>query len=119
MARSYRGGGRSSGGRSSGGNRSRSSGPKGQIRQGKAVQYSVEGSSGETKYIGTTNNPRHRVAEHRQSGKMQKGDKLRVETKPVPRKTAEGIEARKLAGHRNQHGRNPRHNKTNDGRYHP
>ncbi len=112
MARSSRGGGRSSGG-------NRSGSAKGQIRRGKAVQYSIKSPSGETKYTGTTNNPRRRAAQHSQSGKMQKGDKLRVETKPVSRKTAEGIEARKLADHRNQQGRNPQHNKTNDGQYHP
>ena len=125
--RSPRGG---SGGRPSGGpgkasaGRSSSGGaaagkPKGQINSGKTVQYSLQDSRGNTTYIGSTNNPTRRTAQHQQSGKMQPGDKLRVETKAIPRKVAEKVEAAKLASHRQNHGQNPRKNNTNDGRFHP
>ncbi|MXY20286.1 MAG: GIY-YIG nuclease family protein [Dehalococcoidia bacterium] len=112
-----RGIGSSGGGRRSSGRSGRSS-SKGQIKGGKSVQYAIEGSRGETKYIGTTNNPRQRAVEHRQKGKLGKGDRLVVETKPISRKSAERVESAKLASHRQQHGRNPKHNTTNDGRYH-
>ena len=117
------GGGRPGGGKASGG-RSNSGGaaagkPKGQVNSGKTVQYSIRDSGGNTTYIGSTNNPTRRAAQHQQSGKMQTGDKLRVETKAIPRKVAEKVEAVKLASHRENHGQNPRNNKTNDGRFHP
>ena len=92
--------------------------PKGQIRDGKAVQYSIKDSKGRTKYIGTTNNPSRRATEHRESGKLGRGDKLVVETKPVARTSAENVEKGKLYSHRQQHGRNPKHNRTNDGKFH-
>lgn len=95
---------------------------KGKIRGGKSVQYAIIGPGGrgqKTKYIGTTNNPRRRAIEHLQNGKMSKGDRLVVQTKPISRKSALRVESSKLAAHRRQHGRNPRHNRTNDGGYHP
>ena len=92
--------------------------PKGQIKGGNAVQYSIKGPKGETKYIGTTNNPTRRAAEHRESGKMGQSDRLRVETKAVSRPKAEKVEAAKLCTHRKAHGGNPEHNTTNDGKYH-
>ena len=115
MKRPYRGGGGNYRRRA---NNSRSPRPKGQIKQGKSVQYKIESPSGETTQIGVTNNPRRRAAEHQRSDKMRKGDKIKIETKPVSRKTAERIETRKLSEYRAKHGRNPRHNKTNDGKYH-
>ena len=71
----------------SGGNRS--SQPKGQIKDGKWVQYSIiKGSDGVTKYVGSTNNPTRRAAQHQQSGKMEQGDRMNVETRPyVPRES--------------------------------
>ena len=96
----------------------RSSSRKGQIRGGKVVQYSNQTPNGETTYIGTTNNPRRRAAEHRRSGKLRKGDKLVVETRAMPRKSAERVETAKLASHRRRNGLNPKHNVTGDGRYH-
>ena len=126
MARGYgnRGGGtrRSSKGRSSTRRSSGSGGgarPKGQIKSGKAVQYSIKTRKGNTKYIGTTNNPTRRAAEHRKAGKLGRGDKLVVETKVVQRKSAERVETAKLASHRRRYGSNPRHNTTNDGKFHP
>ena len=114
---------RSSSSRSGGGSK-RSSGsngskPKGQVKSGKAVQYAIKGPRGGTKYVGTTNNPRRRAAEHRDSGKLKRGDKLVVESRPVPRGVAEKMERGKLASHRDSHrGRNPKHNTTNDGQFH-
>ena len=92
--------------------------PKGQIKRGKAVQYSVKGRKGNTKYIGTTNNPSRRAAEHHRDGKLGRGDKLVVETRAVSRKSSEHVEAGKLASHRRQHGSNPKHNTTKDGKFH-
>ena len=117
MARGFRGsGGRSSGRSSSGSTRSSSS--KGRIGGGKAVQYSVKNSQGKTKYVGSTNNPRARAAQHKESGKMGAGDKLVVETRAINRRDAQRVEAAKIGTHRKQHGKNPLHNKTNDGQFH-
>ena len=117
-----RGGASRSYGNRSGGRMSARSGrgsrPKGQVKSGKAVQYSIKDRRGKTKYIGTTNNPTRRAAEHRKTGKLARGDKLAVETRAVQRKSAERVEAAKLASHRRRHGRNPKHNTTNDGKYH-
>ena len=93
--------------------------PKGQIKSGKTVQYSIKTRKGNTKYIGMTNNPTRRAAEHKKAGKLGRGDKLVVETKAVQRKSAERVEAAKLASHRRRHGSNPKHNTTNDGKFHP
>ena len=123
------GGSRSSGGRSAGGQgnnagRSRSSGgqssrPKGQVRNGKVVQYAVQTQSGKTTYIGSTNNPTRRAAQHQQNGKMGTGDRLVVQSRPISRAKAERLESGRLHGHRQENGRNPRHNATRDGRYQP
>ena len=118
----YRGGARrSSGGRSSARRSSSSrSGarPKGQIKSGKKVQYAIKSGKGSTKYYGTTNNPSRRAAQHRKAGKLGRGDRLVVQTKPISQKSAERVEAAKLSSHRRHHGRNPKHNTTNDGKYH-
>ena len=92
--------------------------PKGQVRDGKTVQYSIKDAKGRTKYIGTTNNPTRRAGEHRESGKLKNSDKLVVETKPIHRGKAERVEAAKLRSHRQAHGRNPKHNVTSDGKFH-
>ena len=93
--------------------------PKGQIHSGKTVQYSIKDQSGSTKYIGTTDNPTRRASEHRQSGKIGQGDKLVVETRAISRSSAERVESAKLASHRQNHGKNPKHNTTNDGKFQP
>ena len=112
MAWGFRGGGRS---RSSsrGGRR-----PKGQVRGGKSVQYSIRSSGGRPKYYGVTNNPSRRAKQHRESGKLARGDRFRVETRPVSRTKAERVESAKLASHRRSHrGRNPQHNTTRSGQF--
>ena len=121
MTRGYsrvgdRGGARSSTRRSSSSHSSAR--PKGQIKFGKTVQYVIVNGKGEPKYIGTTNNPSRRAAEHRKTGKLGNGDKLVVQTRAVSRESGERVEAAKLASHRRQHGGNPKHNTTNDGKYH-
>ena len=127
MARGYsRGGGsnsRGSSGRSNSSGHSKPSSrsaatPKGQIKRGKAVQYAIKGKTGETKYIGSTNNPTRRAAQHQQSGKMQPGDSLEVQSKPISRQQANRLAAGRLSGHRKTHGGNPERNHTNDGQYH-
>ena len=92
--------------------------PKGQVRDGKSVQYSIKNSKGKTTYIGTTNNPTRRASEHRESGKLGRNDKLIVETRPTTKKSAEKVESAKLHAHRANHGRNPKHNTTRDGKFH-
>ena len=109
-------GGRGSARRSSGGGGAGRS--RGRIRSGKVVQYSIKDRRGNTKYVGTTNNPRRRAAEHREAGKLGRGDRFVVETRAISRKSAERVERGKLASFRRRHGRNPRHNTTNDGRFH-
>jgi len=105
-------------GRSSTGG-TRSSRPKGQVKKGKSVQYSIKGGDGQTKYIGTTNNPSRRAGQHKKSGKLEPGDRLVVETRPTSRTKAERVEKAKLKSFRQNNGRNPQYNKTNDGQYHP
>lgn len=112
MAWGNRGGGRSK--RTS----HSSSRPKGQVRRGKSVQYSIKSSRGRTKYLGVTNNPSRRASEHRESGKLASGDRFRVETRPVSRADAERTERAKLASHRRSHGgRNPQLNTTRSGQF--
>lgn len=93
--------------------------PKGQVKNGKSVQYSIKGADGKTKYIGTTNNPSRRASQHKKSGKLSSGDRLVVETRPTSRSKAERVEKAKLKTFRQDNGQNPQHNKTNDGKYHP
>ena len=88
------------------------------MKNGKSVQYAIKDRRGKSTYYGTTNNPKRRAAEHRKSGKLGKGDRLVVETRAIARKSAEKVEAAKLADHRRQHKRNPKHNTTKDGKYH-
>ena len=120
----FRGGGRGSGGSSPRSGRGSASGSKGrasskgQVKGGKSVQYAIKDSKGNPTYYGTTNNPRQRAAEHKQSGKLGRGDKFEVQTKPTSRRSAERVEAAKLGSHRRQHGSNPKHNNTRDGKFH-
>ena len=118
------GGSRSGRGSRSGGARaprssSRQQSPKGQIKDGRVVQYAVKGKNGQTRYIGTTNNPRRRAAQHRESGKIGPNDNLEVQSKAISRGKAERLESGRLKGHRQEHGSNPQHNTTKDGQYHP
>ena len=92
---------------------------KGHIKEGKVVQYAVKNKAGQTTYIGSTNNPTRRAAQHLKSGKMQPSDKLQIQSRAIPRAKAEGLEKGRLEGHRRTNGRNPQHNVASDGQFHP
>lgn len=79
--------------------------------------YSIYDSRGKRTYVGTTNNPRRRAAEHARSGKLTKRGKFAVESKHTARSSAESLEARKIQGYRRRTGRLPKYNKTPDGQY--
>lgn len=80
------------------------------------VGYTLRCQRNRVLYIGITNNPRARDAEHRLDGKQF--DHLNVETRPMSRDYAEAWEARRLANYRDYVGRNPHYNRTDDGQYH-
>lgn len=80
------------------------------------VGYTLRCQRNRVLYIGITNNPRAREAEHRLDGK--RFDHLSVETRPMSRDYAEAWEARRLARYRDYVGRNPHYNRTDDGQYH-
>ena len=86
--------------------------------QRRVFTYSLYNSRGKRTYVGSTNNPERRAAQHVRSGKLKRGGKLVVESEPMSRNTAERLEAKKIAGYRRRTGRLPAHNKTSDGRYH-
>ena len=67
--------------------------------------------------MGTTKDPVRRAAQHARSGKLAKDDKLVVESKRLPRRAAERLEAKKIQGYRSKTGRLPKHNKTPDGQF--
>ena len=75
--------------------------------------YTLRGRRGRVNYVGITNNPRRRAAQHRRDGKEAR---LRVETGGMSRKAARRSESARLASHRRRHGgRNPRYNQTKSG----
>lgn len=80
------------------------------------VGYTLRCQRNRVLYIGITNNPRAREAEHRLDGK--RFNNLNVETRPMSRDYAEAWEARRLARYRDYVGRNPHYNRTDDGQYH-
>ena len=59
-------------------------------------------------YIGITNDPRAREAEHRSNGKVF--DRLHVETRRMNRDNARRWEVRSIANYRRRHGHNPFYN---------
>ena len=80
------------------------------------VGYTLRCQRDRVLYIGVTNNPRAREAEHRLGGK--RFNYLKIETRPMSRDYAERWEARFLASYRDHVGRNPQYNRTDDGQYH-
>ena len=81
--------------------------------RGKSQGYTIRDRRRRIKYVGETNNPQRRAAEHEQDGKT---GTLKVETGPMSRAAARRWEKRKLANHRKTHrGKNPVYNKTRDG----
>ena len=119
-------GGRRSAGKRNGGRASvpskrtvnKSRGARNSSQKG-VVAYSVYNSRRKRTYVGTTDNPERRAAQHVKSGKLKRGGELVVESKRMPRRDAERLEAKKIAGYRRRTGRLPKDNKTPDGRYHP
>ena len=84
-----------------------------------AMVYSIYNSRRKRTYVGTTANPERRAAQHANSGKLRRGGKLVMESKRMPRRDAERLEAKKIEGYRRRTGRLPKDNKTSDGQYHP
>ena len=75
--------------------------------------YTLRGRNGRIKYVGVTNNPGRRAAEHRKSGKA---GKMKVEGTHRSRTSALKWERRRLANfRRNPAGKNPSMNKTKHG----
>lgn len=75
--------------------------------------YKLTGRRGRTHYVGITNNPRRRAAQHKAAGKT---GRLRASTRKMTRQSARRWEAKTLAKHRKSNrGRNPRYNKTRSG----
>ncbi len=75
--------------------------------------YTIRGKYGKINYVGTTNNPGRRAAEHKSEGKP---GQLKTETPSMSRKAAEQWEAKKLGTYRSSHGgKNPTHNRTKRG----
>ena len=81
------------------------------------VAYSLYDSSGKRTYIGSTNNPARRAAEHSKSGKLKRGGSLAVESPRLTRSAAQQLEAKKLAGYQRRTGRLPKGNTTPDGQF--
>ena len=75
--------------------------------------YTLRGRSGRVTYVGITNNPGRRAAQHRRSGKR---GRLHVETGGMSRGRARRWEGARLARFRKSNkGRNPTYNKTRTG----
>lgn len=65
-------------------------------------------------YVGTTNNPERRMAEHKKAGKAFSG--MNVTSKRMSQAGAKKKEVDRLSTYRKNHGgKNPRYNKDNDG----
>ena len=75
--------------------------------------YTLRGPKGRIRYVGVTDNPSRRAAQHRREGKI---GKMHVENSHVSRTGALSWERRKLAAYRTYHrGKNPPLNKTLSG----
>ena len=75
--------------------------------------YTLRGRNGRINYVGVTNKPPRRSAEHKQDGKR---GSMRVETRPMSRQAAQRWESRRLNTFRRNHGgKNPPFNHTRSG----
>ena len=75
-------------------------------RQRPVYGYTIRNRRGRVQYVGTTNNPRRRAAQHRKAGKR---GRLKVQSKHRSRRAARQWERKRLASHRRRNrGRNPR-----------
>ena len=120
--RSGRRSGSSQRGASGSANRSRRRGSSGKAKpkssKSGVVAYSLYDLDGKRTYVGSTNNPKRRASQHADTGKLENGGKMVVESKPMSRKAAERLEVQKVQGYRRRTGKLPKHNKTGDGQYH-
>jgi hypothetical protein len=80
----------------------------------KKVTYKLV-KKGRTKYIGSTNNPARRNREHSKSGKDY--DYLKVTSPRLSKREAEKRESRNIKSYRKATKKNPRYNKTSDGKF--
>jgi predicted GIY-YIG superfamily endonuclease len=80
----------------------------------KKVTYKLV-KDGKATYIGTTNNPKRRNVEHSKSGK--KYDYLKVTSSRVSKTEAERRETRNIKSYKKATGKNPKYNKTSDGKF--
>ena len=75
--------------------------------------YTLRSHKDRIKYIGETNDPQRRAAEHERDGKT---GRMIVETDPMPRADAHRWEKQKLADYQNENqGMKPVYNRTQDG----
>ena len=75
--------------------------------------YTLRDHYGKIVYVGITNDPRARVAEHTRKGNYFKH--LKTQTGPMSRQEALRWESRRIKSYRDFTGRNPRYNKTYNG----
>ncbi len=77
--------------------------------------YTLRGRNGRINYIGVSNNPDRRAAEHKKDGKR---GSMKVETRSMSRESARRWESGRLATYRrNNGGKNPPANKSRSGRW--
>lgn len=75
--------------------------------------YTLRGRNGRINYVGVSNNPGRRAAEHKNAGKR---GSMKVETQSMSRASARRWETRRLATYRRSHdGKNPPSNKSRSG----
>ena len=75
--------------------------------------YTLRGRNGRINYVGVSNNPTRRAAEHKQDGKR---GSMKVETRAMSREAAQRWESRRLNTFRRNHrGKNPPFNRTRGG----
>ncbi|MCA9459115.1 MAG: hypothetical protein KC550_01045 [Nanoarchaeota archaeon] len=70
-----------------------------------------------TVYIGVAKSPKKRAEQHKNAGK--KFSSMQVTSKNIPRAKAEAQETRNLWYHRKVNGKNPKYNKTSNGKWRP
>ena len=75
--------------------------------------YTLRERNGRIGYVGVTNNPGRRAAEHQQDGKR---GNMKVETQSMSREAARRWESQRLDAYRRNHGgKNPPQNQTRSG----
>ena len=81
------------------------------------VVYRIVNVMEDCMYIGVTNNPRLRMADHAITGKLWLGDRIEMMSNEVSREEGNRLEEAFLEQYRNEHdGMNPPRNRTKDGK---